>query len=47
MTAVKNYLYIIMKKECASNDELHSILQIVYQLSKVRGEKYVIQYFPH
>lgn len=26
---------------------MHSIIQIVYQLTKVRGEKYVIQYFPH
>ena len=27
--------------------EYHSLLQIVYQLTKVRGKKYVIQYFPH
>lgn len=25
----------------------HSILQIIYQLTKVRGKKYIIQYFPH
>lgn len=39
-----------MKKkegEQASCDQMHSLLQIIYQLTKVRGDKYVIQYFPH
>ena len=26
---------------------MHSLLQIIYQLTKVRGEKYVVQHFPH
>ena len=47
MNAVKNYLAVLMKKEEKATEELHSLLMIVYQLTKVRGEKYVIQYFPH
>lgn len=47
MSAVKNYLFLLMKKEGACTLELHSLLEIIYQLTKVRGEKYVIQYFPH
>lgn len=47
MNAVKNYLAILMKQDNKSVDELHPLLMIVYQLTKVRGEKYVIQYFPH
>lgn len=47
MAAVKAYLAILMKREGAGTEELHSLLQIIYQLTKVRGEKYVIQYFPH
>lgn len=48
MNAVKTYLALLMKKEDQNTtDELHALLQIVYQLTKVRGEKYVIQYFPH
>ena len=27
--------------------EFHSLLEIIYQLTKVRGKKYVIQYSPH
>ena len=50
MDAVKQYLALLMHKpteeqKCA--DEMHSLLQIIYQLTKVRGEKYVIQHFPH
>jgi len=28
-------------------EELHAMTMIIYQLSKVRGKKWVIQYFPH
>jgi tubulin-specific chaperone D len=47
MNAIKTYLAILMKREGSGTEELHSLLQIIYQLTKVRGEKYVIQYFPH
>lgn len=50
MNAVKFYLYLLMKAkegEQSACDDMHSIVQIIYQLTKVRGEKYVIQYFPH
>lgn len=50
MNAIKVYLYLLMKgknEENKAREEMHSLLQIIYQLTKVRGEKYVIQHFPH
>jgi hypothetical protein len=50
MNATKIYLAILMKKrekEQRANDELHALLQIISQLTKVRGDKYIIQHFPH
>jgi len=48
MNAIKEYLYILMKrKDTECHMDFHSLMQIIYQLTKVRGEKYVIQYFPH
>lgn len=50
MNATKIYLALLMKKreeEQRATDELHALLQIIYQLTKVRGDKYIIQHFPH
>ena len=49
MDAVKRYLARLLKENYQekTNAEFHSLLMIVYQLTKVRGKKYVIQYFPH
>ena len=49
MDAVKKYLSLLLKEnyEKPATEELHSLLQIIYQLAKVREEKWVIQYFPH
>lgn len=49
MNAVKKYLARLLKENysTAINSEFHSILMIVYQLTKVRGNKYITQYFPH
>jgi tubulin-specific chaperone D len=50
MNAIKEYLYILMKRKDGNTQchmDMHSLMQIIYQLTKVRGEKYVIQYFPH
>lgn len=49
MNAVKKYLGRLLKENYNSpiNSEFHSILMIVYQLTKVRGNKYITQYFPH
>jgi len=35
------------EEEQRATDELHALLQIIYQLTKVRGDKYIIQHFPH
>ncbi len=49
MNAVKKYLGKILKDNYNEPipPHFHSILQIIYQLTKVRGKKYIIQYFPH
>lgn len=50
MKAIKEYLNILMHKPEGQQEasmDMHSLIQVVYQLTKVRGEKYVIQYFPH
>ena len=47
MNSVKLYLARILKTQAAATQQFHSLLMIVYQLTKVRGKKYVMQYFPH
>ena len=47
MNAVKLYLYKLLGKEEVVCEYFHSMLSIIYQLTKVRGKKYTVKYFPH
>lgn len=47
MNCIKEYLYLLLTNSHEPCEEFHSLLTIVYQLTKVRGKKYTIKYFPH
>jgi|JI61114C2RNA_FD_contig_91_1055450_length_1125_multi_2_in_0_out_0_2 hypothetical protein len=47
MNAIKEYLYLLLVDSHPPCEDFHSLLMIVYQLTKVRGKKYTIKYFPH
>ena len=47
MNAVKLYLYKLLGSDEPVCEHFHTILGIIYQLTKVRGRKYTVKYFPH
>lgn len=47
MNAIKLYLYKQIQGKEEVCEHFHSMIGIIYQLTKVRGMKYTLKYFPH